>query len=147
MLVLSSARPFGVLISLTTSAGVACGDALLGHVIIFSIDVLSKVSEILMPSKKKIESKSAKHTIASNLNEILDILNVIFLGKDATFRDKVMQPLSGFVYDLSVSSEKILPWCHFIKAFYPDENEVDDSNLHSRFDNVLRNNYEESSCW
>ena len=52
MLVLSSVTPFGVLIlqfSLTTSAGVASGDALFGHIIIVSFDLLSKVSDVLMP--------------------------------------------------------------------------------------------------
>ena len=136
MLVLSSARPFGVLISLTTSTGMVSGDALVGHVIIFSIDSLSKVTDVLIPSKKKIETKNAKHTIPSNLDEIPEILHVTFLGKEPTFLERVMTPLSGFVYDLSVKSEKILPWCHFIQAFYPDEIVVDDSNLQTRLDNV-----------
>ena len=40
------------------------------------------------------------------------------------------------MYDLSVKSEKILPWCHFIKEFYPDDIVGDDSNLQTRLENV-----------
>ena len=137
LLVLSSARPFGVLISLTTnSGGIPSGKALLGHVIFFAIDALSKSCDILMPSHQGKKAANGKHTIPANLDGIPDILKLTFLGTEAAFEQKILNPMTGIVWDLSVDAKKILPWCKYLRAFKPDLIEIDEIDMQGKLDSV-----------
>ena len=133
MLMLCSVRAFGVLASLSTTAGSYSMKALVGHIICFPIDLLEKAGHILIPKAEKALPKKARY-ILPNLNGIPEIFRVTFLGPDATFREKHLCPVTGFISCMNVSSEKVGHWCRAMKALAPepDRIEVDEVDLEAR---------------
>ena len=137
ILVLSSVRAFAILVSLTTGAGKASGKALVGHCIYFPISAFLEASKILVHIDERKKKKKVRY-ILPILDGVPEILRVTFLGPEATFKEKNLSPMTGFIHVVNVSANKISHWCRAIKALAPDPEavEFDETDLQARLDSV-----------
>ena len=137
ILVLSSVRAFAVLISLTTGAGKASLKALVGHCIFFPISAFIEAFKMLVPGDERKKRKKVRFVLP-NLDGVPEILRVTFLGPAATFKERNLSPMTGFIHVVSVCANKISHWCRAIKALAPDPDavELDETNMQARLDAV-----------